>query len=138
MGEQAKLSLEVASEADMVMSRQRARELATCLGFSLIDSTLIATAISEVARNIVNHAGNGQIVVFTVRDGGRLGICIVASDRGPGIADMQRAMEEGYSSVGGFGLGLSSAKRLMDEFHLESAVGLGTTVTMKKWLRPQP
>ena len=118
----------------MVMSRQRAREVATDLGFSLVDATLIATAISEIARNIVNHAGKGEIVVSPLRESGRLGICVLARDRGPGIPDMQRAMEEGYSSAGGFGLGLSSAKRLMDEFHLESSIGRGTTVTMKKWL----
>jgi serine/threonine-protein kinase RsbT len=122
----------------MVVSRQRARQLATHIGFSLIDSTIIATAISEIARNIVNHAGEGEIVISVVRGSGRVGICVVARDQGPGIPDIERAMQEGYSSVGGFGLGLSSAQRLMDEFHLESRTGLGTTVTMKKWLPSDP
>jgi serine/threonine-protein kinase RsbT len=132
--EQTELTLRVASEVDMVISRQRARELATDIGFSLIDSTVIATAISEIARNVVNHAGDGEIVISAVRGSGRAGICVVVRDQGPGISDIERAMQEGYSSVGGFGLGLSSAQRLMDEFNLESSPGLGTTVTMKKWL----
>jgi serine/threonine-protein kinase RsbT len=97
--------------------------------------TLIATAISEVARNIVTYAGSGEIVLQVVQRGHRCGILIIARDRGPGIADIERTMADGYSTSRGLGLGLPGSKRLMDEFEIVSRVGKGTEITMTKWER---
>jgi serine/threonine-protein kinase RsbT len=105
------------------------------LGFDGADLTLIATAISEVARNIVDHAKKGEIVLEPVNNGSKRGIVIMARDDGPGIADVTKAMEYGYSTRKGLGVGLPGAKWLMDEFDIDTEVGKGTTVTMKKWLR---
>ena len=128
---------EVRTVADVVTARQRGRSLALELGFDAPDVTLIAAAISEVARNIVDHAKQGEIVISGVHESGgkKKGIQIVARDEGPGIADVMRAMHHGYDARQGVGIGLSGAKRLMDEFDLESEVGRGTTITMKKWRR---
>ena len=123
----------ICEEADVVMARKRARELARQEGFAEGRVGAIATAVSEVARNIVVHAGEGEILLVVTKENGRRGILIVARDDEPGIADVALAMQDGYSTVNGLGLGLSSAKRLMDEFTVVSAVGEGTTVTMKKW-----
>jgi serine/threonine-protein kinase RsbT len=123
----------ICEEADVVMARKRARELARQEGFAEGRVGAIATAVSEVARNIVVHAGEGEILLVVTKENGRRGILIVARDDEPGIADVALAMQDGYSTVNGLGLGLSSAKRLMDEFTVVSAVGQGTTVTMKKW-----
>jgi serine/threonine-protein kinase RsbT len=123
------------SAADIVTARQRGRALATELGFDGSDLTLIATAISEVARNIVTHAKAGEIIFGSLNLGGRRGICIVARDAGPGIPDINRAMQYGYSTGNGLGVGLPGAKWLMDDFEIESRVGRGTKVTMKKWLK---
>ena len=122
------------SAADIVMARQKGRALAMELGFDGSDLTLIATAISEVARNIVNHAKAGEIVLERANHGNKRGIVIVAQDEGPGIKDIARAMQYGYSTNKGLGVGLPGAKLLMDEFDIVSKVGKGTTVTMKKWL----
>lgn len=122
------------SAADIVTARQKGRTLALELGFDGSDLTLIATAISEVARNIVNHAKAGEIILGMTNHGGRHGILIVARDEGPGIKDITKAMQYGYSTNKGLGVGLPGAKWLMDEFDIESKVGKGTTVTMKKWL----
>lgn len=122
------------SAADIVTARQKGRTLAMELGFDGSDLTLIATAISEVARNIVNHAKAGEIILGMANHGGRHGILIVAHDQGPGIKDISKAMQYGYSTNKGLGVGLPGAKWLMDEFDIESKVGKGTTVTMKKWL----
>ena len=124
----------IASAGDIVLARRRGRDLALALGFSSTDSTLVATAISELARNIVLYASSGTVRVETARDGGRTGLAIVASDDGPGIAHVQRAMIGGYSTSGGLGLGLSGVKRIMDEVHVRSQTGAGTTVVAKKWL----
>ena len=105
------------------------------LRFSSSELTLIATAISEVARNIVSYAGTGEIVLRLVQKGQRRGLLVIARDRGPGIADIARAMEDGYSTSRGLGLGLPGSKRLMDEFNLVSEVGKGTEITMTKWER---
>jgi serine/threonine-protein kinase RsbT len=121
-------------EQDIVLARQKGRELAGACGFSNTDQTLIATAISEVARNIISYAQRGEIRLSAVDSDGRRGIMIVARDEGPGIANVQLAMRDGYSSTRSLGLGLPGAKRLTDEFVLDSAPGKGTTVTMKKWL----
>lgn len=124
------------SATDIVTARQRGRALALELGFNGADVTLIAAAISEVARNIVDHAKHGEIVMARVHhsgNGGRSGIQIIARDDGPGIRDVAQAMQYGYSTRKGLGVGLPGAKWLMDEFDIASVVGRGTTITMKKW-----
>lgn len=125
----------ISSSADIVMARQKGRALATELGFDGSDLTLIATAISEVARNIITHAKSGEIILMAANHGGKQGVSIIARDEGPGIADVNRAMQYGYSTGKGLGVGLPGAKWLMDEFEIESKVGNGTKVTMKKWLK---
>jgi len=103
------------------------------VGFSATDATLIATAISELARNIVLYATRGEIALTAVENGGRPGVIVVARDKGPGIPDLRRATAGGYSTSGGLGLGLAGVRRLMDEFEIVSEVGTGTTVTARKW-----
>lgn len=125
---------DIRSTVDIVTARQRGRALALDLGFSGSEVTLIAAAISEVARNIVDHAKQGRITMNRVNSKGT-GIQIVATDEGPGISDVAQAMQYGYSSRKGLGVGLPGVKWLMDEFDIVSRVGKGTTVTMKKWLR---
>jgi serine/threonine-protein kinase RsbT len=129
---------EIRSAVDIVTARQRGRALALELGFNGADVTLIAAAISEVARNIVDHAKAGEIVMCGVnspQNGGRTGIQIVARDQGPGIRDLTQAMQYGYSTRKGLGVGLPGAKWLMDEFDIASEIGRGTTITMRKWKR---
>jgi serine/threonine-protein kinase RsbT len=123
------------TDTDVVAARQKGRELATVLGFVSTDSTLLATAISELARNIIRYAKKGEILIASVQSGDRVGITVVARDNGPGIANIPLAMQDGFSTSGGLGLGLPGVKRLMDEFHLVSDVNKGTTVTIKKWKR---
>ena len=123
----------IRSDDDVVAARREARELASGLGFESTDLTLLATAISEVARNITTYAGAGEVCIEVERRGGRKGIRVVASDEGPGIPDVEMALRDGYSSGRGLGLGLPGARRLMDEFEIETAVGRGTTITMVKW-----
>lgn len=125
----------IATDDDIVTARQEGRRLSSELGFSNTDLTLIATAISEVARNIRLYAEQGDVQLQLVRERGRDGILVVARDKGPGILDVERAMQDGYSSGGGSGLGLPGARRLMDEFEIRSKPGKGVTVTMKKWTR---
>lgn len=122
-------------ELDIVSARQKGRELAAALGFSSTDQTLLATAISEVARNIMSYAGKGTVTLQTLEEGARRGLLIIAEDHGPGIPDIELAMRDGYSTGKSLGLGLPGAKRLMDSFALLSTVGAGTTVTMTKWAR---
>ena len=129
------VSVPIERELDIVSARQVGRELAAALGFSSTDQTLLATAISEVARNIVNYAGRGTVVVSSVDEAGRRGIVVIASDHGPGISDIDHAMRDGFSTGNSLGVGLPGARRLVDDFHLASAPGQGTTVTLKKWLR---
>ena len=131
----SELVVPIRTEIDVVIARQRARELASQLRFSSSEVTLIATAISEVARNIVIYAGAGEITLRIVKQGQRRGLVVFASDRGPGIADIERAMQDGYSTSRGLGIGLPGSKRLMDEFVVSSEVGKGTVVTMTKWER---
>jgi serine/threonine-protein kinase RsbT len=126
----------IESDADVVTARQRARELAADLELSSTDQTLLATAISEVARNITTYAQRGEVSVSIIDEGdGRRGIRVVARDDGPGIEDIDRALQDGYTTGGGLGLGLPGARRLVDDFHIESAPGRGTTVTLVKWSR---
>jgi anti-sigma regulatory factor (Ser/Thr protein kinase) len=125
--------IEIAADRDIVKARSEGRALAGRLGFSRTDATLIATAISEIGRNILHHAGAGEVSITETADGDLLGIEVVARDRGPGIADVERALSEGFATGNGLGLGLPGAKRLMDDFSIETEVGRGTTVTMRMW-----
>jgi serine/threonine-protein kinase RsbT len=131
---QAETRVGIDHEADIVAARQKGRELATQAGFPASDATLIATAISEVARNIVVYAQRGEVLLDLVREGTRRGIRIVARDHGPGIPDVELALQDGYSTGRSLGLGLPGARRIVDEFEIRSEVGHGTTVTMRKWL----
>lgn len=131
MGNEARV--EINSAIDIVTARQQGRKLVLKLGFTGAYVTLIAAAISEVARNIVDHAKKGEIVLSPVQTASRHGILVVAQDEGPGIPDVAKAMQYGYSTRKGLGVGLPGAKWLMDEFDIVSEVGKGTTVTMKKW-----
>lgn len=123
----------ITSDADMVPARAQGRALAVSLGFSTTDATLIATAISEIVRNILVHVGRGELVIRPVLEETRFGLVVVAKDDGPGIRDLEAALEHGHASRGGLGLGLPGARRLMDEFHIASEPHRGTTVTMTKW-----
>jgi serine/threonine-protein kinase RsbT len=125
----------VAGEADVVAARQTGRTVSQAVGFKGSDPTIIATAISEIARNIVVYAGRGEMIVAPINDGVRRGIAIVARDDGPGIADIAAAMRDGFSTGKSLGLGLPGARRLMDEFEIQSELGVGTTITMRKWVR---
>ena len=127
-------SVTIGSAADIVMARQQGRALAMDLGFVGSDLTLIATAISEVTRNIVDHAKHGELRLAPTNHGGKRGILIIATDCGPGIPDINQAMQYGFSTNKGLGVGLPGSKWLMDEFEIDSAPGKGTTVSMKKWL----
>lgn len=125
----------IRSDLDVVTARQKGRALAERIGFSGSDLTVIATAISEVARNIVSYAGNGEIVLQALEDPHQNGLVIVARDDGPGIVDVETAMRDGFSTGRSLGLGLPGARRLMDEFEITSQAGTGTTITMRKWTR---
>jgi len=127
--------VEILSAADVVQVRQRGKEFAASAGFSSGDQTVIAVAISEIARNIVTYAKRGEITLHLVTNGERQGVRVTACDEGPGISDVDRALEDGFSTSGGLGLGLPGARRLMDEFEIITATGHGTTVTMTKWRR---
>lgn len=121
--------------ADIVTARQRGRDLALQIGFSETESTLIATIISELARNIVLYAQTGEIYLEKSKEDKQYAITIISRDSGPGIPDVQRALVGGYSTSGGLGLGLCGVRRMVDEFFIDTGVEKGTTVTAKKWLR---
>jgi serine/threonine-protein kinase RsbT len=125
--------VEIAADSDLVTARAEGRAVADRLGFSKTDATLIATAISEVARNIVMHAGRGVLTVSSAYDPHRSAVVVVARDAGPGIPDVEAALRQGYGSAGGLGMGLPGTRRIMDELEIETDVGKGTTVTMRKW-----
>lgn len=135
MTDPSEVVVPIRTDVDVVIARQKIRALVSELRFSGSELTLIATAISEVARNIVSYAGSGEVVMRLVRRGQRRGITVVARDKGPGIADIEQAMKDGFSTSRGLGLGLPGSKRLMDEFELVSEVGKGTEITMTKWER---
>ena len=120
----------IEKDSDVLAARQQGRALAGALGFSTSELTLIATAVSEIARNIVSYARRGEIAFSLIERGGRRGLLVVARDEGPGIPDVALAMRDGYSTARGLGLGLPGSKRLMDEFDIVSEPGRGTTVTM--------
>ena len=121
------------SESDIIATRRTVRTVATQLGFGVTDVTRIVTAASELARNVFRYAGSGIMRWQALDTGGRIGIELTFEDRGPGITDIDQAMEAGYTSGGGLGMGLPGAKRLMDEFEIASEIGKGTIVTAKKW-----
>jgi serine/threonine-protein kinase RsbT len=123
----------IVAVTDIVTARQEGRTLAAAIGFSSSEQILIATAISEAARNILQYAGKGEIVLHQIQEGIRDGILIVARDEGPGIPDIQRAMQDGFSTSGGLGLGLPGIKRLMSEMNIVSTPEKGTTLVLKKW-----
>jgi len=123
----------IEADEDLVTARAEGRAMAERLGFPRPDPTLIATAISEIARNIVVHVGRGEIVLTPLDDGDRCGLVVIARDEGPGIRNLEAALRDEYSGRSGLGLGLPGARRLMDEFEITSDADNGTTVTMKKW-----
>lgn len=125
----------VRNDLDIVSARVQARNMAKDLGFGVIDQARIATAISELTRNIVLYTQGGQILIEAIERDGRRGIEVVCSDQGPGIAEIDLVMQDGYSSQRGLGMGLPGTRRLMDEFEIESQVDVGTTVTVRKWLK---
>jgi len=125
----------IGCDADIVAARQKGRELASQCGFPSTDLAVVATAISELARNIVRYAGRGQVILRLVNNNGKRGIEVVAADDGPGIPDIGMAMQDGYSTSGGLGLGLPGTRRLMDEFEITSDFGKGTIVTVRRWRR---
>jgi len=127
------IGVAINSDQDIVLARQKGRAKAIELGFSSGDATLIATAISELARNIVVYPGKGRITLKAVNGLIRQGISVVASDEGPGIPDVRQALRDGFSTSGSLGLGLPGVRRLMDEFEITSQPGRGTTVAVKKW-----
>lgn len=124
----------IRSDLDIVQARQEGRSMAAAIGFNGSDLTVVATAISELARNILKYARVGEILLRPVHQNTRRGILIIARDEGPGIADIQLALRDGYTTSQGLGLGLPGTRRLMDEFEISSTVGKGTTVTARKWI----
>ena len=133
---EGEVRVSIETDADLVTARAEARAMAQRLGFPRPDPTLIATAISEIGRNIVSHAGRGEIVLRPFEDVRRYGLIVIATDHGPGIRDLEAALRDDYSGYRGLGLGLPGARRLMDQFEIESDADRGTTVTMMKW-RPR-
>lgn len=129
------LLVPIRSEYDIVDARHRVRELCIKLSFSTGEQTLVATCVSELARNIVEYAGSGEIFMALGDDSGEKAIIIIAEDKGPGIPDIELAMKDGYSTSKGLGIGLPGCKRIMDDFAIVSKIGKGTTVTVKKWKR---
>ena len=130
-----KVRVRIERDADVVTARQEGRTLAVLVGFSSGDATIVATVISELARNIVLYAKTGEIVMTLAEEGDRRGLEITARDQGGGIRNVERVLRRGYSTSGGLGLGLPGVRRMMDEFDLVSESGKGTVVTVKKWRR---
>ncbi|CAH0347186.1 anti-sigma regulatory factor [Bacillus sp. CECT 9360] len=127
--------VKIINEWDIVAARQLGRNVAKELGFGTVDQARITTAISELARNIYLYAGQGTVAIEKVFEGGKSGLKIIATDEGPGIQDIRRVMEDGYTTSGGLGAGLPGVKRLMDDFDIDSMVGKGTKIYATKWLR---
>ena len=125
----------IRTDADVVTARQEARTMGAALGFTSTDLTLLATAISEIARNITTYAGEGEVALRVRNESGRAGIEVVATDEGPGIANVELAMQDGYTTGNGLGLGLPGTRRLVDEFELQTATGEGTRIRLVKWAR---
>jgi serine/threonine-protein kinase RsbT len=131
---ESEVHVRIQSSADIVAARHQARALAMRAGFSHSTLTIIATVVSEVARNIVEYAKEGEVIITLINDANNRGVEIVAADQGPGLADVSTVMQDGYSTDTGLGIGLRGSGRLMDEFEIASVMGKGTTVTMKKWV----
>jgi serine/threonine-protein kinase RsbT len=129
--------VDIINSDDIVAARKAGHQLALELGFSLTDVTMIATAISEIARNITSYAGRGTVRVSVADRDGRKALVVRAEDQGPGIADIERAMEDGYSTGRGLGMGLPGARRLMDRLFVDSTLGRGTVIEMWKWVPPR-
>ena len=127
--------VDINDEYDIVKARTGGKQLASMIGLGMVDQSRIATAVSELARNIVLYAGNGVITFSQIEEDDEPGLEIIFTDDGPGISDIEQAMQDGYTSGGGLGLGLPGTRRLMDEFVIESEVGRGTTITIRKWRR---
>jgi serine/threonine-protein kinase RsbT len=125
--------LQINSSEDVVRVRQAVRAAATEIGLSLVDQTKIITAASELARNTLDYGGGGTVSIELVQNGMRRGVRLTLEDQGPGIADIEQALKDGYTTGGGLGLGLSGAKRLSNEFSIESKPGEGTRVTIARW-----
>jgi serine/threonine-protein kinase RsbT len=131
----AERRIPIRTDEDIVRARQEGSALAAQAGFSPTDLTVLASAISELARNIFSYAGQGEVELHLLERDGRRGIRVVARDAGPGIHDPERALEDGFSTAGRLGLGLAGVRRLVDQFELKSTVGVGTEITMHKWAR---
>ena len=126
-------TLPLRRDDDVVLARQAVRKWALELGFSLVDQTKIVTAASELARNVVQHGGGGTIRLQALNDGAKRGLRLVFEDRGPGIADVEQALKDGFTTGSGLGLGLGGARRLVNEFMIDSRPGQGTTVAITRW-----
>ncbi|MDX2230005.1 MAG: anti-sigma regulatory factor [Leptolyngbyaceae cyanobacterium bins.349] len=126
-------SMQIQSPADVVLVRQMVRQLAVELGFSLVEQTKVVTAASELARNTLDYGGGGMVHLQTLDEGSRRGLKLCFEDQGPGIPDVDLALQDGYTTGNGLGLGLSGTKRLMNEFKIISQPGTGTSVTVIKW-----
>ncbi len=133
MPEERRVSIN--NDLDIVAARVEGRNLAREMGFGIIDQARIATAISELARNVVLYAHSGQIILNRLENNTKTGLQIICEDQGPGIEDLNLVMRNGYSSMQGLGMGLPGTKRLMDEFEIKSEIGVGTTVIVCKWLQ---
>jgi serine/threonine-protein kinase RsbT len=127
------IRVEIAANEDVVVVRQRAREQSQRAGFSLLETTKLVTAASELARNALEHGGGGTAEIEVVTDGLRRGVRMTFVDEGPGIPDLEAAMRDGFTTGGGLGLGLGGSRRLVSEFHIESKVGGGTRVQVIRW-----
>jgi serine/threonine-protein kinase RsbT len=128
-----RVELPLARQEDVVAVRQSTRSLGVEIGLTIVDQTKIVTAASELARNTVVHGGGGKATLEVLKDASKQGLRLTFEDSGPGIADIERAMQDGYTSAGGLGLGLGGARRLCTEFAIESKVGMGTRVTIARW-----
>ena len=133
MDTKAEITLSIKRDTDIVLACQKARTLAAQLGLSDNDQVVVVIAVTEISRNILRYADQGKIILKSVEQNENQGIEVVAQDQGPGISDINLVLQDGYSTGGGLGLGLSGAKRLMDEFDISTEVGKGTTITMRKW-----
>jgi serine/threonine-protein kinase RsbT len=124
---------QVRTGEDVVGVRQMVREWSIAAGLGLVDQTKIVTAASELARNLIDYGGGGTMTIEAMNDGGRRGVRLVFEDRGPGISDVEQALRDGYTSGSGLGLGLGGARRLSNEFHIDTRVGEGTRITIARW-----
>jgi len=125
--------LPIQTAADVVLARQAVRSAATSMGFSLVDQTKMVTAASELARNTLDYGGGGIVRIIHIEENPRRGLRLVFEDQGPGMPDVQLALKDGYTTGGGLGLGLGGARRLVNDFEIESAPGQGTRVTITRW-----